>query len=134
VRIFNFLLFEASLEGSGAQLRSDDRFNSLLGCADQLAFHVIADQISAAGTLFVQLLESADGVIWNGRPCHAFITLTPGASSRAVLRDAGTAPALGLIQVLVGMFESDSKARVRIWATGRAAGLGRARVPMPTTK
>jgi hypothetical protein len=93
VRIFNFLLFESSLEGSSAQLRSDDRFNSLLGCADQLAFHVIADQISTAGTLFIQVLESADGVTWNGRPCHAFITLTPGVSSRTVLRDAGTAPA-----------------------------------------
>jgi hypothetical protein len=131
VRIFNFLLFEQSItawDGESPFTTTDDRFNALLGCADRLALHVMADQIAAAATLTVALSESADGVTWISRPVVGQLVLAPGAAAQMVVRDAGTAPGLGLVRVMVVLAGSGAKARVRIWATGRDHGSSRPRM------
>jgi len=127
VRLFNFLLFDEVMEGTPPYY-SAPRFNDLLGAVDQLAFLLIADQVSGTSPSYdFYLEESADNVSWTQKNGFAAgtiedlaMSLTAGTASSVTFRDAGTKPSLAFVRIKISLGGSDNRARLRIWVTGRA--------------
>ncbi len=128
MRVFNFLAYDERNEGTPPRY-SNSTYNDLLGAADQLALLVVADQVEGSGFSYDLLIEeSADNVLWLPKNGLTNVpdqnrALAVGLVDARVFRDAGTKPSLALVRLRVSLTESFGKARIRIFATGRAFGV-----------
>lgn len=121
MRQFSVLVFDEFIHGAGSVVYTSDKLIDMLGAVDNLAFHVVADQVTTNGSLAVRMEHSADRRNWlakNGSD-EATCTLTQGSTTTAWGAESSTAVSLAFIRLKLTMATS-TVAHVKVYATGRA--------------
>ena len=126
MRIFNELVFNGYVAGT-TEVFSDERFQELLGLADQLSLGGYTAQVTVGGgtpTLTVEVQQSFDKFRWQPRsltPEINAVTLLTGANETVVHGHDGdtTLSRLAFVRLRIALAGTSPTAQVRIWATGR---------------
>jgi hypothetical protein len=119
---FHQLVVDERLEGAGALVRSDPRFNRVLAMLTDLTLTVRADSFDSNAQVAIILEESPDNTVFSFRPpVPLFLSELAGATSpaQAVVRQAAWLPSAEYMRILAFQAYSESQnVSVRIWASG----------------
>lgn len=132
MRIFNEMVFNGYVTG-GTDVFSEDKYQELLGFADQLSIGAYTAQVTGTTpTLTVQVQQSFDKFRWQARnststPEISAATLSGGTTETILHGYDGNKqgpppndrPVLPFVRLRISLGGTNPTAQVRVWATGR---------------
>jgi hypothetical protein len=125
MRKMNMLVFDDFIAGTAPiTVTTRPELNDVLGQHDLLGLEVVADQVSAIGTITVQIYHSADQINWLAKNATAEINAKNTATATTNVffgSDGGTVPSLGFVRLSITIATS-TQAHVKLWVTGRDNG------------
>jgi len=130
---FNEVIFDEIIQTGGmGTYYTKQQVNDLLGQYDQLAFHILTDDVVAgtyAPTLQLWLETSCDGSNWVTKLASPPMTLSTTGLNQTGGQDDGSTPSYALVRFRV-LFTCTfpATAHLVVWATGRDTGTRRARL------
>lgn len=128
MQIFNTVVFDESLSGTGTTWYSDADYSDTLGQCDSLAIEARTTAVSGTSpTLTVQVEHSADAQNWLSLAGTAEINAQAIANDAAIVPVIGgpTVIPLGFVRLRVTLGGTTPACRLKIHATGRQWGTGR---------
>ena len=124
MRAMNLLVYDDFIAGTPpTTVITKPELNQALGSHDLLALAVIADQVSVAGNITVQVFHSADQLNWTAKNPAPEINSQPISTTTTNVfygGDGGTVPSLGFIRLSITL-ATTTQAHVKVWVTGRDA-------------
>lgn len=129
---FNELVFDEIIQTGGTgTYYTKQQMNDLLGECDQLAFHILADDVVASSgtpTIQVSIETSCDGSNWVTKLGPVPITVSTTGLNQNVGQDDGSKPSYALVRFcFVFTCTSPATAHLAVWVTGRDTGTRRTR-------